>query len=56
MSILHITMELLNTPTKQSYCIEIFIRYKITTKSIKLVLDVEQFGMSSNLVIPTPDV
>ena len=30
--------------------------YKITTESIKLILDVEQFDMSSNLIIPTLDV
>ena len=29
--------------------------YKITTESIKLVLDVEQFN-TSDLIIPTPDV
>ena len=28
---------------------------KITTESIKLVLDVEQFGVRSNLIIPTSD-
>ena len=27
--------------------------YKITTQSIKLVLDVEQFGVSSNLIVLT---
>ena len=30
--------------------------YKITNEFIKLVLDVEQFGMSNNLIVPTPDV
>ena len=30
--------------------------YKITTEFIKLVLDVRQFGASSNLIVPTPDV
>ena len=30
--------------------------YKITTVSIKLVLDVEQFGVSSDLIVPTRDV
>ena len=30
--------------------------YKITTETIKLVLDVEQFGMNSNLIVLTPDV
>ena len=28
----------------------------ITTESIKLVLDVEQFGVSDNLIIPNPDI
>ena len=26
------------------------------TEFIKLVLDVEQFGVSSDLIVPTPDV
>ena len=30
--------------------------YKMTTESIKLVLDMEQFRMGSDLIIPTPDV
>ena len=30
--------------------------YNITTESIKLVLDVEQFGASSDLIVPTYDV
>ena len=30
--------------------------YKITTESIKLVLTIEQFGMSSDLIVPTCDV
>ena len=30
--------------------------YKITTDSMKLVLDVEQFGASSDLIVPIPDV
>ena len=59
MSILHITTELVNTPTKQPYRINISLAnglYKITTESIKLILDVQQFGMSSNLIVLTPDV
>ena len=46
-------------PYKQLYHIEIFINnglYKITIESIKLKLDVKQFGMSNDLIIPTPDV
>ena len=30
--------------------------YKITTESIKLVLKVEQFGGSNDLIIPTPNI
>ena len=30
--------------------------YKITTESIKLVLDVEQFGAGSTLIVPTYNV
>ena len=59
MNILHITTELVNTPTKQLYHIDIFISnglYKITTESIKLVLDVKQFGASSNLIVHIHDV
>ena len=51
MSILHITMELVNTPIKQPYHIDISLvngLYKITIESIKLVLDAEQYGVSSN--------
>ena len=56
-STLHITTKLINTPTKQPYHIDILNDpYKITTESIKLILDVEQFGVSSNLIIPTHDV
>ena len=52
-SILHITMKLVKTPTKQPYRIDYSLvkgLYKITTESIKLVLDVEQFdGVASYL-------
>ena len=30
--------------------------YKINAESIRLVLDVEQFGASSDLIVPTPNV
>ena len=30
--------------------------YKIITASIKLILDVEQFGASSDLIVPSRDV
>ena len=30
--------------------------YKITTESIKLILDFEQFGASSDLIVLTPNV
>ena len=57
MSILHITTELVNTPTKQPYYTFIYSLvnglYKIITESIKLI---EQFGASSDLIIPTHDV
>ena len=57
-SILHITMELVNTPTKQPYHINIHSLvnglYIITTESIKLALDVEQFDASSDLIVPPP--
>ena len=64
-SILTITMELVNNPTKQPNCIDIFVvnsLYKINTKSIKLIyvrsylLDVEQFGISSDYIVHTPNV
>ena len=47
-------MELVNTPTEQPYCIDILYLllnglYKITAESVKLILNVEQFGMRSNL-------
>ena len=44
-------MKLVKTPTKQPYHIDYSLvksLYKITTESIKLVLDVEQFDVSSN--------
>ena len=58
-SILHITTKLVQPPTKQPYCIDILLvngLYKITTESIKLVLNAEQSGASSNLIVPTRDV
>ena len=45
-SFLHITTELVNTPIKQPYCIEGL--FKITTESIKLIPNVEQYGVGSN--------
>ena len=59
MSILHLTTELVNTPTKQSIyvCINLVNSlYKITTECIKLILNIEQFGISSDLIVSTPDV
>ena len=47
LNILHITTELVNTPTALIYSL-INGLYKITTESIKLVLDVEQYGISSD--------
>ena len=54
----HVTTKLANTPSKQSYRIDTFINglYKITTETIKLVLDVEQFGVISDLIVFTPNV
>ena len=56
MSILYITMKLVKMPTKQPYRIDIFITnglYKITTESIKFILDAEQSDASSDLIVPT---
>ena len=58
-SILHITTKLVQTPTKQPYRIDLFISqclYKIITESIKLILDAEQSGASSDLIVLTRDV
>ena len=44
-----------NTTYYTNYSLVISL-YKTTIKFTKLVLDVEQFGASSNLIIPTPDV
>ena len=58
-SILHITTKLVKTPTKQPYRIEYSLvngLHKITTESIKLVLDAGQSGASSDLIAPTRDV
>ena len=54
-SILHIPTKLVKTPTKQPYRIDIFISlvnglFKVTTESIKFVLDAEQSGASSDLL------
>ena len=59
MSILHVTMKLVKTPTKQPYRIVISLvnsLFKISAKSLKLVLDAEQSGASSNLIVPTRNV
>ena len=58
-SILYMT-ELVNTPLQNNLTklIHSLVNglYKITTESIKLVLDPEQFGVSSNLIVTTCDV
>ena len=51
-------MRLANTPTNNlTALIYLLVNgfYKITTESIKLTLDVEQFGASSNLIVLTPN-
>ena len=52
-SILHITIELVNTPkinlTALIYSLVNGL-YNITTESINFMLDVEQFGMGSNFI------
>ena len=53
MSISHITAELVNNPTILIYSLVNGL-YNITIESIKLILDVEQFGVSNNLIVPTP--
>ena len=55
-SILYITMEPVNTSTKQPYYIDIFISYKVTTECIRLILEVEQFDISSDSIVPIPYV
>ena len=56
MSILYITTELV-TPLQNNLTALIYSLvnglYKITTESKKLVLDVEQFDVSSDYIIPT---
>ena len=59
MSILHITTKLVKTPTNNLTTLIYSLvngLYKITTASIKLILDAEQSGASSNLNIPTCNV
>ena len=55
MSILHITV---NTPTKQPYCTEIYSlvtgHCKTTSESIKPILDVKRFSVSSYCVFDHP--
>ena len=55
MSTLHITTEPVNTPTKPLIYSLVNGLYKITTESINLILDVEQFGASSDLIVPNRD-
>ena len=60
MSILHITMKLPKT-LQNNFIALIYYSlvnglYRITTESIKLVLDAEQSGASSDLIAPTHDV
>ena len=60
-SILHITTKLVK-PLQNNLTTSIYSLvnglYSITTKSIKLILNVEQFGgvKCSNLIVPTDDV
>ena len=53
-------MKLVKTPTKQPYHIDIYSLvnglFKIITESLKLVLDTEQSGASSDVIVPTRDV
>ena len=51
----------IKTPTKQPYRIDIIFSlvkglYKITTESIKLILDAEQCDVSSDLIVPILNV
>ena len=59
-SILHIINEACKHPYKNNLTALIYSLvnglYKVTTKSIKFVCDVEQFGASSDFSVPTPDV
>ena len=59
LSILHITTKLVrslqNNLTTVIYSL-VYGLYKITTESIKLVLDAEQSGAGSDLIVPTRDV
>ena len=61
MSILHIRTKLVKIPTKNltaliySLVNGLYI-YKITTESMKLVLDAEQSGANNDLTVPTRDV
>ena len=59
MSILHIATKLVK-PLQSNVTALIYSLVndlcKITTESIKLILDVEQFGVSSDLIVPTGNV
>ena len=59
MSVLHKTMKfvkpLQNNLTALIYSLVNGL-YKITTESIKLILDAEQSGANSDLIVPTRDV
>ena len=59
MSILHIILKLVktlhNNLTTLIYSLVNGL-FKISTESLKLVLDAEQYGASSDLIVPTHDV
>ena len=58
-SILHIALKLVktlhNNLTALIYSLVNGL-FKISTKSLKLILDAEQYGASSDLIVPTHDV
>ena len=59
MSILHITMKLVKTLQNNLTALIYSLvngLYKITTESIKVVLDAEKSGASSDLIVPIRDV
>ena len=57
-SVLHITTKLVNTPTENNLTALMYllvnVLYMITIETIKLVIDVEQFGASGYLECPHP--
>ena len=59
-SVLHITTKLVNTPTENKLTALMYVLvnvlYMITIETIKLVLDVEQFGARAIWNVPAPNI